>query len=69
MCTCRDPDVKKGKGRAWHDPRCVRDRWASDLTVPVQPVPGDRVQLLPLEELGEKGGKWYIRRGKQWHPE
>ena len=69
MCTCSDPDVMRSKGRAWHHGRCVRNRWATDPQVPLEPTAGARVQILPLPELGDKGGKWYIRKGAQWHAE
>ena len=67
LCTCKDPTLPKGKGRAWHHGRCVRERWATDETIPLQPKTGDTVQMIDLPQLGAQKGKWYIKQGAQWH--
>uniref|UniRef100_A0A7S2NAF1 Uncharacterized protein n=1 Tax=Haptolina brevifila TaxID=156173 RepID=A0A7S2NAF1_9EUKA len=65
LCTCKDPTVEASEGRIWHDSRCIRGRWARNLTVSFAPTVGDRVQILQpgtgqRVDVGLQGGKYYV---------
>ena len=66
MCTCKDPTLPKGRGRAWHHEQCHRHRWIEgDLTIG-EPAAGTVVTL--LGSAGKEAGKIYKFNGKQWQP-
>ena len=68
LCVCRDPDLLRTKGRAWHNDRCVRHRWATDASVLLVPSSGERVIMLACSGSAS-AFQGYIWNGRQWQKE
>ena len=68
-CTCKDPTIKLMRGRTWHDPRCVRNRWSHDSALAFAPDVGEQVRM--MQSAGASAGKWFKFKGpssKDWMP-
>ena len=56
-CTCWDPTLARGSGRAHHKIGCVRKQWGRNVKLAFEPPHGTIVQM--METAGSKAGAFY----------